>query len=1151
MRFAKLQLERYGRFDDCALDFREGVPDLHIVYGANEAGKTTSMAAVSDLLFGFGTSSPYNFRFDYSLLRVGALIEEDGVSLPVRRRKANTGSLVGADDRPIDEGILLAMLRGQTRDTFRLSFSLDQEGLRKGGKAMVHAKDDLGQALFAAGSNLTNVTAELRTLEEEADGIWGKRAAARRTYTVAERDYRESVRGIRDAALKPKEWSDARNAEQTSRQNLLELERQRDALGDEGRRLQRLRRIATFVRTRAAHLAELDEHGAIVTFGAQEETLAEQALIAIQEAEYQRKTAEGLRRELEEKIAAIVVDDHALAGADRLEALLEERGAVTKAKSDLQRLEAERDISSRSLTALREDAGLTSAEAPGRLIVARLRDIVAGVAQTRAALREIVESEEALKAQLVDIDARLEDPSSKANDNIDLRAAAGAARALGDDIDQRCADALDAAAHARREATTAIERLTPWLGSEDDLRKIVAPWEEELQEIADAIADDASAVDEQTASARRLGEEAAVIAIEIEGLQGGEGAVSVEGLAAARTDRDCVWQEIRSDIALGTLSPAAMEAALGFEHKLGYADELSDRRYTKAEDSGRLAQLITDRRARLLQSEQATARAEAASKRQQENEAAWERRLSDAHLPPLSPVRLRAWLGLREDALDAASEATRLTAAATRENERRGDAIAALQEALAEVQASVSPTALFPILSQATTILTAGDASALDHRTLTAERKRIEQDLATVIRRKQALEGDGREADTQWAQALSTTSLSLAMAGADARLALFDEVRTENDRALEFERRIKGIERDAETHAISVTEFASQIGITGGTTEARLDAMRTALQSARTAKAAVEGLHEDHRKRKQDEEEAEAKIEAATGSLSILFTALGSDDRTKIGPAIEASRGARRLRGEIAEAETQILANGDGYDLDALITAVSEADPDTVTNRSESVERELVELNTRISEAARAHGDARRAFAQLETDSGGAIDAATDAAAARAEMEVQAEAYILRRVQAVTLRWAIESYREKHQDPLLARASGLFSRLTLGRYSGLRVDFDSTVPRLLGVSDDGRSIVEVGAMSEGTTDQLFLALRLAALEHSVASGVRLPFLADDLFVNFDDERARAGFEVLAELAHTTQVLFFTHHAHLASIAREVVGAEIHSECALQ
>jgi uncharacterized protein YhaN len=80
-------------------------------------------------------------------------------------------------------------------------------------------------------------------------------------------------------------------------------------------------------------------------------------------------------------------------------------------------------------------------------------------------------------------------------------------------------------------------------------------------------------------------------------------------------------------------------------------------------------------------------------------------------------------------------------------------------------------------------------------------------------------------------------------------------------------------------------------------------------------------------------------------------------------------------------------------------------------------------------------------------------------------------------------------------------------------------------------------------MSDGTADQLFLALRLAALEQSIAAGVALPFLADDLFINFDDARARAGLEVLGELSRMTQVLFFTHHAHLAAMARDVLGVE--------
>ncbi|MFC3216142.1 ATP-binding protein [Novosphingobium panipatense] len=133
---------------------------------------------------------------------------------------------------------------------------------------------------------------------------------------------------------------------------------------------------------------------------------------------------------------------------------------------------------------------------------------------------------------------------------------------------------------------------------------------------------------------------------------------------------------------------------------------------------------------------------------------------------------------------------------------------------------------------------------------------------------------------------------------------------------------------------------------------------------------------------------------------------------------------------------------------------------------------------------------------------------------------------------------------------MLLRASEIFRRLTIGRYAALRIDSDGPNSRLLGLRDDGRTVVDVGAMSEGTTDQLFLALRLAAVEQSIAAGVRLPFLADDLFVNFDDERSEAGFRVLAELARSTQVLFFTHHPHLAAIARSVVGEDLHSECSL-
>ena len=54
----------------------------------------------------------------------------------------------------------------------------------------------------------------------------------------------------------------------------------------------------------------------------------------------------------------------------------------------------------------------------------------------------------------------------------------------------------------------------------------------------------------------------------------------------------------------------------------------------------------------------------------------------------------------------------------------------------------------------------------------------------------------------------------------------------------------------------------------------------------------------------------------------------------------------------------------------------------------------------------------------------------------------------------------------------------------------------------------------------------------------------LPFVADDLFINFDDERAAAGLAILGQLAQKTQVLFFTHHQHLVEIARTTLGRSV-------
>jgi uncharacterized protein YhaN len=77
-------------------------------------------------------------------------------------------------------------------------------------------------------------------------------------------------------------------------------------------------------------------------------------------------------------------------------------------------------------------------------------------------------------------------------------------------------------------------------------------------------------------------------------------------------------------------------------------------------------------------------------------------------------------------------------------------------------------------------------------------------------------------------------------------------------------------------------------------------------------------------------------------------------------------------------------------------------------------------------------------------------------------------------------------------------------------------------------------------MSDGTADQLYLALRIASLEDWLAHHPPVPFVLDDILINFDDQRAIAALKVLAELSNKTQVIFFTHHQHLVKLAESTL-----------
>ena len=125
-------------------------------------------------------------------------------------------------------------------------------------------------------------------------------------------------------------------------------------------------------------------------------------------------------------------------------------------------------------------------------------------------------------------------------------------------------------------------------------------------------------------------------------------------------------------------------------------------------------------------------------------------------------------------------------------------------------------------------------------------------------------------------------------------------------------------------------------------------------------------------------------------------------------------------------------------------------------------------------------------------------------------------------MQARLLRWAIERHQLENRSPLLKGAATLFELLTREAYVGLDVDISTDSPTLFARRADG-TLVGIDGLSSGTEDQLFLALRLAAAELRLEDATPLPFIADDLFINFDNDRAAAGFEVLGHAQRKTRI----------------------------
>ncbi|HQZ64483.1 MAG TPA: AAA family ATPase, partial [Planctomycetaceae bacterium] len=208
MKIRQLHINRFGHFTDRDLVFQGD--GLQVIYGPNEAGKTTLLEFLRGLLFDFPARTPYDFGGQGEMAGVATLELRDRRIVELRRRKGNKDKVAIKLDglaTDLDDTGWLRLLDHADRGLFESAFAFGLDQLSQGEASLKH--ESLQSALFGGGlggtSSPDKVVAEL---SRQADVLF-KRGGSKPTINALLAEFKKLSKEIRDLSLRPEKFHEA------------------------------------------------------------------------------------------------------------------------------------------------------------------------------------------------------------------------------------------------------------------------------------------------------------------------------------------------------------------------------------------------------------------------------------------------------------------------------------------------------------------------------------------------------------------------------------------------------------------------------------------------------------------------------------------------------------------------------------------------------------------------------------------------------------------------------------------------------------------------------------------------------------------------------------------------------------------------------
>ncbi|PCJ11496.1 MAG: hypothetical protein COB04_19020 [Gammaproteobacteria bacterium] len=1173
MRLLDLRLDKFGPFTDHTLDLAE--QGVQIIFGPNEAGKSSTLRAITNFLYGFPTRTPDDHVHVQRSLRVGAKVQQSDVGastdsstdggLILYRKKGTKGTLRDESDEIVDEATLANLLRNLPKEQFVTFFGLDSKTLVEGGEDLIRGQGNLGEALFSASMGGQQFQALLKQLDARQNELFKntgskpKLNAAFKVLSDAEKQYKEHC-------LKSTDWEKSHRAVNEATEALALAESLHKDAYLEKERLARIKRTLPTLSLRTDIVSKLKLIAAVRTLPGDS---AATRLRATNDINRCQPAIEQLNQDIQRcqsQRETIAVNELVLAQEVAIDALQHQKALYQNNSNEFQLLQREVTEQHSGLEALVANL-LPGSELkkPNELILSPV---------VRQALGELVEEGDAIESSLSEIKAKIQDNDYQLTEAAEMLAGLPESVVI-DELQLAIKDAervltleqeVQQFRQQLREQEQATTHLTCQLGltalREEQMLALSIP---SNQKITTLKAASDKCIDERDRQAKKLADlEGEIATLDTQQKQANVSGqlVTENDLTTARQTRENLWREIKSDW-IGAAAAVTDKGDKGdkgdkanaYETSNDTADQYADRLRREADqlaeyglreiqlqqcrhDRAELQAALTDLES---QSESCTHAwralwpAEVESLGSHSEMSDWEQRFRQLQTLITEKAKLKSTLDDNSPRIEGcinflAGVVAQTFDATGNEIDNANDKAAGNKKSLAF------------LVDQANSVcaqLLRSKESRLSHETRQNDALKQKTKLSYALQ-------EASQRKDQWLQRWGEQIVVLevpkesSLSAVKVQLSQFDQLAE----GLTEQRKIQA-KRDSLQDQITHFEAAvSKLNAACGLVDKnnieplnRLHHLVEALTTALDDKRRVQTISATIERDQATLQSESLRLKTAQEQLDGLYQLAGCETTEQL-QLIESQNSDRvDLKKTLLNLENTLEA--ESFTVDELYAEIEGINVDELPLM---IDKTLVELDTLDAKKKQAIEDRTTAISEFDgiENQEGAANAAEDAESALAQIDVHYREYCMLAITRQLLSEQIECYRESNQGPVLKMAEAYFNRISLGRYSRLVTQYnDKDEPELYCLRGDNE--VPIDGLSEGTRDQLFFSLRLASIVHYLDNNAPIPLIIDDIMMTFDNERSVVAFEILGELAQKTQVLYFTHHAHHKTLAKEALS----------